>query len=112
MADATFIRALPFQREIPLGTHTPREALALASLKLEKLGYPPRPDVLTKGTLYVEKHRLVRLAPYVVHASLLIIFAGAILDGTHGYKGFVSLRPGAGTDVIEPLTEPGVRHHL
>src|SRR5271157_2910840 len=51
LADASFIRALPFQREIPLGPHTPREALALASLKLEKLGYPPRPDILPKGTL-------------------------------------------------------------
>jgi cytochrome c biogenesis protein len=60
----------------------------------------------------VEKHRLVRLAPYVVHASLLIIFAGAIIDGTHGYKGFVSLRPGMSTDVIDPLTMPGARHHL
>src|SRR5271157_2318166 len=51
LADAAFIRALPFQREIPLGPHSPKEALALASLKLEKLGYPPRPDILPKGTL-------------------------------------------------------------
>ncbi len=112
LADPVFIRALPFQREIPLGPHTPREALALAALKLENLGYPHRLDVLPQGTLYVEKHRLVRLAPYVVHASLLIIFTGAILDGTRGYKGFVTLRPGMSTDVIEPLTEPGARHHL
>ena len=112
LADAPFIRALPFQREIPLGPHTPQEAMVLASQRFENLGYPPRRDVLPKGTLYVEKHRVVRLAPYVVHASLLIIFAGAILDGTHGYKGFVSLRPGTSTDVIEPLTQPGARHHL
>ncbi len=112
LADAAFVRALPFQREIPLGPHTPKEAMALAALKLENLGYPPRPDVLPKGTLYVEKHRLVRLAPYVVHASLLIIFAGAIIDGTHGYKGFVSLRPGMSTDAIDPLTMPGPRRHL
>jgi len=112
LADAAFIRALPFQREIPLGLHTPKEAMALAAFKLGDLGYPPRQDVLPKGTLYVEKHRLVRLAPYIVHASLLIIFAGAILDGTHGYKGFVSLRPGTSTDVVEPLTTPGARHSL
>ncbi|MGD1103558.1 MAG: cytochrome c biogenesis protein ResB [Terriglobia bacterium] len=112
LADAAFIRALPFQREIPLGPHTPGEAMALASLKLKTLGYPPRPDVLPKGTLYVEKHRLVRLAPYVVHASLLIIFAGAIIDGTHGYRGYISLRPGMSTDVVEPLTMPGARRHL
>ncbi len=112
LADAAFIRALPFQREIPLGAHTPQEAMDLAAHKLEDLGYRPRPDVLPKGTLYVEKHRLTRLAPYVVHASLLIIFTGAILDGTRGYKGFVNLRPGMSTDVIDPLTEPGPRRHL
>lgn len=112
LADAMFIRALPFQKEIPLGPHTPQEAMALASLRLEHLGYPARKDVLTKGTLYVEKHRLVRLAPYVVHASLLIIFAGAILDGTRGYKGFVNLRPGISADVIDPLSGPGPQRHL
>ena len=112
LADESFMRALPFQREIPLGPHTPKEGVALAALTLENLGYAPRPDSLSKGTLYVEKHRLVRLAPYVVHASLMIIFAGAILDGTHGYRGFINLRAGASTDVIEPLTQPGPRRHL
>ena len=28
LADAAFIRALPFQKEIPLGSHTPEEAMA------------------------------------------------------------------------------------
>jgi cytochrome c biogenesis protein len=112
LADSTYIRALPFQKEIPLGPHTPAEAMALASRRLEQLGYPPRQDILPKGTLYVEKHRLIRLAPYVVHASLLIIFAGAILDGTRGYKGFVNLRPGVSTDVIDPLSGPGPSRHL
>src|SRR5208283_417584 len=58
VADAAFMRALPFQREIPLGPHGPQEGFTLAALKLENLGYPPRPDVLSRGTLYVEKHRL------------------------------------------------------
>ncbi len=112
LADEAFIRALPYQREIPLGPHTPKEGMALAALTLENLGHPPRPDVLPKGTLYVEKHRLVRLAPYVVHASLLIIFAGAIFDGMHGYKGYISLRPGMSTDDVEPLTMPGAHRRL
>jgi cytochrome c biogenesis protein len=112
LADAAFIRALPFQREIPLGPHSSEEGMALAALTLKNLGYPPRLAVLAKGTLYVEKHRVVRLAPYVVHASLLIIFAGAILDGTHGYRGYVSLRPGTSTDVVEPLAMPGASRHL
>jgi cytochrome c biogenesis protein len=112
LADAAFIRALPFQREIPLGFSSPVDALSLVTDKLESLGYPPRLDALEQGTLYIEKHRAARLAPYVVHASLLIIFAGAILDGTHGYKGFISLRPGARTDTVEPLTMPGTPRRL
>jgi cytochrome c biogenesis protein len=112
LADAAFIRALPFQREIPLGPHTAKEGIEVATLTLKNLGYPPRPDVLQQGALYVEKHRLVRLAPYVVHASLLIIFAGTIIDGTRGYRGYISLRQGTATDVAEPLTTPGARHHF
>jgi cytochrome c biogenesis protein len=112
LADDVFVRALPFRREIPLGPHTAEEGRALAARALEHLGYAPRPDILSKGTLYVEKHRLVRLAPYVVHASLLLIFVGAIIDGTHGYRGFVNLRPGMSTNVVEPMTSPGARRQL
>jgi cytochrome c biogenesis protein len=112
LADAAFVRALPFQREIPLGSSTPHDAISLVTNKLESLGYPPRLDALQQGTLYIEKHRAARLAPYVVHASLLIIFAGAILDGTHGYRGFISLRPGMRTDTVDPLTMPGTPRRL
>ena len=112
VADAAFIRALPFQREIALGSHAPQEAMALASSKLQSLGYAPRPEVLRQGTVYIEKHRVARLAPYVVHASLLVIFAGAIVDGTHGYRGFINLRPGMRTDTVEPLTMPGTPRRL
>ncbi len=112
LADTAYIRALPFQKEIPLDSRSSDEAMTIASKRLEDLGYPARKEVLSKGTLYVEKHRLVRLAPYIVHASLLIIFAGAILDGARGYKGFVNLQPGVSTDVIDPLTGPGPTRHL
>ncbi len=107
LADVAFIHAMPFQQEIPLGSHAPHQAMRLATLKLVKSGYPPQPKILSQGTLYIEKHRLVRLAPYIVHSSLLIIFVGAMIDGTHGYKGFISLRPGGSTNVVEPLTTPG-----
>ena len=111
-ADEWFVRQLPFQKEILLGFHTPAEALSIASRKLSDLGYPPKPKVLQRGTLYVEKHRIARLAPYVVHASLLIIFAGAIIDGLWGFKGFVSLTAGARTQSVEPMTAPGAARRL
>jgi cytochrome c biogenesis protein len=106
-ADEWFVHQLPFRKDIPLGFHTSAEALSIAGQKLSDLGYPPKPKVLERGTLYVEKHRIARLAPYVVHASLLIIFAGAIIDGLWGFKGFVSLTPGSRTQSVEPMTSPG-----
>ena len=112
MADEWFVRQLPFQKEILLGFHAPAEALSIASQKLRDLGYTPKPKILERGTLYVEKHRIARLAPYVVHASLLIIFAGAIIDGLWGFKGFVTLTPGARTQSVEPMTAPGAEHRL
>ena len=111
-ADEWFVRQLPFRKEIPLGCHKPAEALSIASQKLNDLGYPPKPKVLERGTLYVEKHRAARLAPYVVHASLLFIFAGAIIDGLWGFKGFVNLTPGMRAQAIEPMTAPGAPHQL
>jgi cytochrome c biogenesis protein len=112
VADAMFVHALPFQREIPLGPHSSDEALQIAANQLRTLGYRPRPESLKRGTLYIEKHRWARLAPYVVHASLLIIFAGAIFDGTYGYRGFMSLAAGMRSQTIEPLAVPAAARQL
>lgn len=103
LASEWFVRALPFQREIPLGARSAEEALAQASHRLANLGYAARPEALKQGTLYVEKHRFAKLAPYVVHASLLVIFSGAILDGIYGYRGFITFEPGMRSDTLDPL---------
>ncbi|MGA2073236.1 MAG: cytochrome c biogenesis protein ResB [Terriglobia bacterium] len=112
LADEWYVRQLPLRKEIPLGFHSPAEALAIAKSRLNELGYAPKPKSLEKGTLYVEKHRTARLAPYIVHASLLIIFAGAIIDGLWGFKGFVNLTPGARTQSVEAMTTGGAPHDL
>jgi cytochrome c biogenesis protein len=107
VADEWFVRALPFRREIPLGSRSAEEALALAGRRFASLGYPAHSKALKQGTLYVEKHRVARLAPYVVHASLLVIFAGAIFDGLYGYRGFISLGPGMRSNLLDPLAASG-----
>ncbi len=111
-ADEWFIRQLPFQREISLGTHTPEEAFSLASARLRKLGFLPKPAALEKNTLFVEKHRMARLAPYVVHASLLVIFTGAIVDGLWGFRGFVNMTPGMRIDSVEPMASSAAPREL
>lgn len=111
-ADEWFVRNLPLRREIPIGPQATGEALEIAARKVESLGFRPRRESLEQGTLYIERHRVARLAPYVVHLSLLIIFAGAIVDGLWGYRGFVNLGPGMRTDSIEPLSGSGPARKL
>ena len=106
-ADEWFVRKLPVVREIPLAAGDPEAALERAAQKLTALGYHPHRATLAKGTLYIEKHRIARLAPYVVHLSLLVIFSGAIVDGMWGYRGFISLGPGMRSRQIESLTSNG-----
>lgn len=112
LADDWFVRQLPIHREIPLGSRQPAEALAQAAQKFRSMGLHPRADALGKGTLYVEKHRIARLAPYVVHSSLLIIFAGAIVDGIWGYRGFISFEPGMRSREVESLSNSGKPRQL
>ena len=49
LADAAFIRALPFQREIPLGPHSLAEAMTSASQKLDGSGVPAPAGCPSKG---------------------------------------------------------------
>ncbi len=44
--------------------------------------------------LYSEKHRFSVMAVYVIHASLLLIFAGGIIDGVFGFSGFIAAAQG------------------
>ena len=41
------------------------------------------------------------MAVYIVHASLLLIFAGGIIDGVFGYSGFMALQNGQVSNTIE-----------
>jgi len=111
-ADEWYVRRLPVVREIPLGVVKPEAALATAASVFRRKHFHPHPATLAKGTIYVEKHRTARLAPYVVHSSLIIIFAGAIVDGVWGYKGYVSLGPGMSVERVEPAGPRGVSRPL
>ena len=112
LADEWFVRNLPIVREIPLRSQKPQEALPATAREFQRHGFRARRDSLEKGTLYVEKHRVARLAPYVVHLSLLIIFAGAIVDAVWGYRGYISLGPGTRSRELEPLAANAVPRRL
>ncbi|HYX67934.1 MAG TPA: cytochrome c biogenesis protein ResB, partial [Terriglobales bacterium] len=76
-------------------------AIAAAEAAFRSVGLTPQRVVKDTVSLYAEKFRFARLAPFVVHASLLLIFAGVMIDGVWGYRGFISLVPGETGGQIE-----------
>ena len=50
--------------------------------------------------LFFQKGAWTRLGVYAVHLSILIIFVGAIIGSTYGYKGFVTIPANTGATQI------------
>ena len=101
--DSHFRSALPNKVELPITDS--EEALNAAERALKKSGWPAeRIADRVEPSLYSERHRFSVMAVYIVHASLLLIFAGGIIDGLLGYSGFMALQPGQTSNVIELRT--------
>lgn len=69
--------------------------LNAAERAMRKVGLrPERIKQNDEVSFYAERNRFSVLAVYIVHASLLLIFFGGIVDGIAGYRGYLSLIPG------------------
>ena len=95
-----FMAALPMHAEIAIpdaasGMRAAQHAFAKLGLNAKSIGKAN--DI----SLYAERYRFARLAAYVVHASLLLILAGGIVDGLWGYRGFVALTKSGSANEIE-----------
>ena len=98
--DSHFRAALPNKVEMPI--RNAEQGLNAAERALKKLHWPiERIAGPNERALYSERHRLSVMAVYVIHASLLLIFCGGIIDGTFGYSGFMSLERGQQVNQIE-----------
>jgi cytochrome c biogenesis protein len=91
--DDSFRKALPLHREFSIpdeetGLVAAERALHKMGLRVERVIGPER------IALFAERHRMSVMAVYIVHASLLLIFLGGIVDGIFGWRGYVSLVPG------------------
>lgn len=51
--------------------------------------------------LFAQKNPWCRLGVYVVHASILVIFIGAIIGSLVGYKGYVNIVEGGSISTVE-----------
>lgn len=98
--DSHFRSSLLNKVELPI---TDADAgLNAAERALKKLHWPIlRIPGRNEPALYSERHRFSVMAVYLVHASLLLIFAGGIVDGVFGYSGFLALHKGQTDNVIE-----------
>ncbi len=69
--------------------------LGAAERAMRKAGLrPAKISQDNEVSLFAERNRFAVLAVYIVHASLLLIFFGGIVDGITGYRGYLSLVPG------------------
>ena len=100
-AEPHFFTSLAMKQAIPLrSSHLDMEKVELA---FHRAGWRPQYVSDDRGTvsLYAERFRIARMAPFVVHASLLLILAGGIIDGIFGYKGFIALGQDESTNQLE-----------
>ena len=99
-ADSHFRSALPLQKQIPV--RDPEQALAAAHRAFQKQRLHPQHIVEdNQVSLYAERNRFSLLAVYIVHASLLLIFLGGIVDALWGYRGFLALTNGRQASQIQ-----------
>jgi cytochrome c biogenesis protein len=102
--DESFRRALHPQKALDIADE--ESGLVAAERALHSLGYKPE-RVIPKDTrehhfgIFAERHRISELAVYIVHASLLLIFFGTIVDGLWGWRGYLSLNEGQTSNAIE-----------
>lgn len=95
-----FRATLPLKATIPVADAN--TGLSTVEKILSKVGFPVERNVDSDTvSLYSEKHRFSVFAVYVVHASLLLIFFGGIVDAIYGYRGYLMLNRGETGNTIE-----------
>ena len=72
------------------------------SARLHSLGFKPERVVREDHFgIFAERHRISELAVYIVHASLLLIFLGTVVDGIWGWRGTLNLNEGQTSNRVE-----------
>jgi cytochrome c biogenesis protein len=101
-----FRAVLPHRKAIPIrdakiGIESAERAFRNVGLRAERIVQHD------EVSLYSERNRFAVLAVYVIHASLLLIFAGGIIDGIVGYRGFMQVNEGQTTNNFMVRTPKG-----
>jgi len=75
-------------------------AAALEAVLSKKIGPVIRKETQDGLVLYSEKGRWTRLGVYVVHASIILLLAGALFGALFGFKASLRLDEGASADTV------------
>lgn len=98
--DESFRKVLPTQAQIAIADE--EQGLGAAERAFRRLGLKAERIVRPASfSLFAERNRISEMAVYMVHASLLLIFLGGIVDALYGWRGFLMLTPGTASNQIE-----------
>ncbi|MGA3087419.1 MAG: cytochrome c biogenesis protein ResB [Terriglobales bacterium] len=98
--DESFRRALHPQKSVAIEDE--ESGLVAAERALHSMGFKPERVVREDHFgIFAERHRTSELAVYIVHASLLLIFFGTVVDGLWGWRGTLNLNEGQTSNVVE-----------
>jgi cytochrome c biogenesis protein len=98
--DPSFRRASHPQKSLAIADE--ESGLVAAERALHLLGFKPERVVREDHFgIFAERHRISELAVYIVHASLLLIFFGTIVDGLWGWRGTLNLNEGQTSNIVE-----------
>jgi cytochrome c biogenesis protein len=98
--DEAFRKALLLHAQIAIPND--EAGLGAAERVLHKAGFKPERLVRENSfSLFAERNRVSEMAVYIVHASLLLIFLGGIVDGLYGWRGFLMLTRGEQSNIVK-----------
>ena len=107
--DDNFRKALLFQQQIAVPDE--EAGLSVAEKVFQTAGLKPERIVRQDSfSLFGERNRISEMAVYIVHASLLLIFLGGIVDAIYGWRGFVTLTRGEESSQVQ--AQNGSNHKL
>lgn len=88
--DDSLLNGLTYRLNIPLnGAHIPHESFGI--ILREKFGSVTVTESTEVVHLFSERNSTSRLAVYVTHLSIIVIFVGSIIGSVYGYKGYVNI---------------------
>jgi cytochrome c biogenesis protein len=98
--EESFRRSVVSQAQIAIPDE--ETGLVAAARALDAIGFKPERVVRNDHfSLFAERNRISEMAVYIVHASLLLIFLGGIIDAIWGWRGYMSLNQGQQSNQIE-----------